>query len=149
MSKYIVIVIILIVIAAAVWMIMEGKNSPFSPRNSATVNTPQILPVSLNTQNNSNELGMAVLTEKNGKVMVRIDLKGAPAGQSQPVTINLGSCPLPSETKYTLSPLVSGGSDTTLDVDMATLLKSMPLTILVHESDEKMKNYLVCGDFKL
>ena len=154
--KVVAIVLIILVLAVAGYALLSkgGVNLPSLPgqNNPPSAQTPTTLPkeveVSLNTQNNSNELGTAQLQKINGKLMIKINLKGQPEGSSQPAHIHLGSCPTPGAIKYNLNPVVKGSSETVLDTNGDDLLKILPLAINVHMSDKEMTNYVACGDIK-
>ena len=158
MSKVLIIIIVIIVLGFAGWMLL-GKNGVPLPVNipgsgnpqqqAMSASLPKQVEVSLNTLNNSSELGSALLQKVNGKLVVKISLKGEPQGSSQPAHIHLGSCPNPGVVKYPLNPVVNGTSETLLDTTGDDLLKMMPLSINVHMSDKDMKTYVACGDIKL
>lgn len=89
--------------------------------------------------------GTATIWEEGGKVKVSISMTGGPGG-TNPAHIHLGSCPTPGEVKHSLSAVVGGKSETTLDTTLATLMASGKLSINVHKSPTEIPVYLACGD---
>lgn len=118
--------------------------------------------VELSAQNDSGELGKAILTEYEdrlavdaegalseailSKTKVTISLSGAPSGVPQPAHIHVGSCPAPGAIKYPLTSVISGQSETILDVSLEELRDQLPLAVNVHKSSEEAKVYVACGD---
>src|SRR5947209_5290902 len=137
MSKVLLIVIVVLVLGVAGYMLLSKgglslPNNLAQPGSAPITSLPKEVEVSLNSQNNSNELGVAVLQKINGKLVVKINLKGQPANLAQPAHIHLGSCPNPGVVKYPLNPVLNGTSETVLDTNGDDLLKMMPLAINVH-----------------
>ncbi len=104
--------------------------------------------VTLSEQNSSPESGTATLTDKDGKVLVTLEVNGTPTGIEQPAHIHVGACPNPGAVKYPLSPVLNGKSETTLNVTMEQLMKELPLAVNVHKSQQEAKVYVACGDIK-
>ncbi|MFA6285585.1 MAG: hypothetical protein WC643_03610 [Parcubacteria group bacterium] len=105
--------------------------------------------VPLSAQNGSGETGTAVLTDEKGKTKVTVNMTGEPNGATQPSHIHVGACATPGPAgavKYPLSPLVNGKAETTIDVSLSDLLKSLPLMINFHKSASEITNYTACGD---
>lgn len=102
--------------------------------------------VSLNEENDSKQYGTAMLKEEGGKIMVMIDLNGAPEGIKQPAHIHLGNCPEVGEVKYPLTSLENGKSETMLNLTFDELKKYLPLAINVHKSETEGKIYTACGN---
>lgn len=142
-------------------MLMRKANPPYAPQNTdtGTVNTESVVSspspealsktIQLDEQNESSESGTAVLTEKDGKVMVTLNLTGAPANVPQPAHIHMGSCPDVGDVLYPLTNVVNGVSETTLDVTWADLAAKQPLGVNVHKSVPKVKVYVACGNLTL
>ncbi len=117
-----------------------GKISlPFGPQVK-TMN------IKLDAQNASGESGTAVLKEVDGKVVVDLNLTGAPKGLAQPAHIHLGSCPNPGVIKYPLKSPVDGVSQTTLDVTFDKLKALGSLAVNVHKSPTQATTYVSCGN---
>lgn len=131
-----------IIVAFLVGFIYKSPNVLMLP----TPTPVSMVTVSLSPQNGSGESGTAVLSEINGKVMVRLGLVGEPQGGSQPVHIHLGSCPTPGAVKYPLTSVVTGSSSTLLDTTLAGLRAMGPLVINVHQSASHINTYVSCGD---
>ncbi len=111
--------------------------------------TPSEVTVTLAERNDSGESGIATLKEVNGKVVVSLNLTGAPAGVAQPAHIHVGACPEVGAVKYPLTSPTNGVSETTLDVNLAQLRAELPLAINVHKSQAEVKTYVSCGDLSL
>lgn len=104
--------------------------------------------VTLAEENNSAQSGTATLEEKNGKVVVTLSLTGGSFTAAQPAHIHVGKCPDVGAVQYPLTSVVNGKSETTLDIDMKTLLSGLPLGVNVHKSAAEAKIYTACGDIK-
>jgi Cu/Zn superoxide dismutase len=102
--------------------------------------------VTLDALNNSGESGTATLTEVDGKTVVTLDLTGAPKGITQPAHIHVGECPGVGAVKYNLTFPKDGKSETTLDVNLETIMSSVPLAINIHKSANDAKTYVACGE---
>ncbi|HEX6976729.1 MAG TPA: hypothetical protein VF185_00010 [Patescibacteria group bacterium] len=114
--------------------------------NSSFVPGLKTLTVNLDAQNGSNEKGTAVLKEVDGKILVSLNLTGAPAGVSQPAHIHLGSCPNPGAIKFPLKSPVNGTSQTTLDTTFDKLKALGKLAVNVHKSATQAQVYVSCAD---
>lgn len=102
--------------------------------------------ISLKEQNGSGESGSAVLSEKDGKVTVTLDMTGALEDIPQPAHIHSGSCPDVGAVAYPLTHVVNGKSVTVLDTTFAKLDAKEPLAINVHKSVPETKTYVSCGN---
>jgi len=102
--------------------------------------------VKLEPQNSSGESGTATLTKAGeNQTKVVLELKGAPAGVSQPVHIHKGTCAnLDPKPAYPLSPVVNGKSETTVNVSLDSLEKG-GYSINGHKSAQEAKTYVFCG----
>ncbi len=108
--------------------------------------SPSVITLRLNAQNNSGETGTAKLVEKDGKVVVSLLFAGAPKDVIQPAHIHVGSCPDVGAVKYPLTFPVNGISETILDISFADLRAGLPLAINVHKSAAEAKIYVACAD---
>jgi hypothetical protein len=111
--------------------------------------TPGVIFVNLNEQNNSGETGSATLTEENGQVTVALSMQGYLEDTPQPAHIHVGSCPDVGAVQYPLMNLVNGESTTVLEVTLAQLAGELPLGINVHKSVPEASVYTACGDIIL
>lgn len=129
--------------AFAFFILGSGKiSAPLGPE----VKTMTII---LNAQNASGESGTALLKEVNGKVVVDLNLKGAPKAVAQPAHIHLGNCPNPGSIKYALKSPVNGVSETILDLTFDKLKALGNLAINVHKSPTQAGTFVSCGNLNL
>jgi hypothetical protein len=100
----------------------------------------------LAAQSNSGETGTATLTKAgDNQTKVVLDVKGAPAGVSQPVHIHKGTCDkLDPKPAYPLSPLVNGKSESTINASLDSLEKG-GYAINGHKSAQEVSTYVFCG----
>jgi len=100
----------------------------------------------LAAQNSSGETGTATLTKAGAnQTKVVLDVKGAPAGASQPVHIHKGTCDkLDPKPSYPLSPVVNGKSETTVNASLDSLEKG-GYAINGHKSAQDVATYVFCG----
>lgn len=145
--------------AGGAYYVYIGKQSP-APVNEElmevkeeTVESPAARvaesTVQLAQQNESKQSGTAILTEKDGKVTVTLNITGGVADIPQPAHIHLGSCPNVGSVAYPLTNVVDGTSETVLGVTLADLAAKQPLGINVHKSAAEAKVYVSCGDLAL
>jgi hypothetical protein len=101
----------------------------------------------LQAQNSSGESGTATLTKSGAnQTKVVLDVKGAPAGASQPVHIHKGTCAkLDPKPAYPLSPVVNGKSETTVNASLDSLEKG-GYAINGHKSAQDASTYVFCGE---
>lgn len=102
--------------------------------------------VKLKSQNNSNQEGLVALMEESGKVKVVLQVESGAKDIPQPAHIHIGSCAGIGGVKYPLENVINGKSETTLNVTLADLIKSLPLAINVHKSAQQVGTYVSCGD---
>lgn len=117
------------------------------PQETALPETDE-LRVDLKELNNSTQSGEATIREENGRVVVTLNLDNSP-DTAQPAHIHTGACPEPGVVLYPLTNVVSGKSETTLDITMDNLREQKPLAINVHKSPNEIENYVACGDVPL
>ena len=162
MNKVWLLVIVVIVIAAAGYFYMNPYKTMMPYSQDSSYQTPTTMmespapmmyaqgqTVRLDEQNDSGESGTAVLTEKDGKVTVSLNVTGGAPGVAQPAHIHVGSCPEVGAVAYPLTNVVGGKSETVLDVTLAQLAGEQPLGINVHKSAAEAKVYVACGDLNL
>lgn len=143
-GKNILLGLLVVFVAILGYFVLKGKVSiPLYPSTSS-----RTLTVNLNELGGSGEKGTAKITETSGKVMVTLDLSGAPQGVSQPAHIHKGACPGVGEILYSLSFPKDGKSETTLNLSLDNFLKDLPLAVNVHKSASEAKVYFSCGDIK-
>lgn len=154
MNKNVLVAVGVVFVVIVGYLIYSSKSS--QPPINEAVKTETVPPedktkelvVNLNAQSDSTESGKAMLKEVSGKVMVSLDLTGAPKSIIQPAHIHMGSCPIPGEVKYPLTSILDGKSETTLDIGLDQLLKELPLAINVHKSASEAKVYVTCGNLQ-
>jgi hypothetical protein len=108
-----------------------------------------VVTLTLGEQNESGESGTATLVEQEGKLVVTLNLTGAPAGVVQPAHIHTGTCANIGGVVYPLESPVNGVSETTLDTTLAELASQLPLAVNVHKSTTLASVYVSCGDLDL
>lgn len=113
-----------------------------SPRTK----TPTEITIQLNKEGDFGQSGTAVFKSVNGKVMVIIDLTGTLKGVVQPAHIHEGLCPGIDATKYSLTSLIGGKSETTLNVSLEKFLSQLPLAVNIHKSVAEAGEYVSCGN---
>jgi len=136
---------------AAVAVIALTSAAAFSAPN--TVNhvtnamSAHAMTINLGAQNGSGQNGQAFLNDTSAGLRVKVQLKGEPAGASEPSHIHEGTCAHlnPSPWKA-LSNVVNGMSVTTLPGVTIAQLKKSHYAINVHESAANLKHYVSCGD---
>lgn len=126
--------------------LMANKMGMNVSRTGNTMMSANKLSVQLNEQNNSGEYGNALISEENGAVRVRVSVKNAPRGISQPAHLHIGTCIDTGEVKYPLNNVVNGLSDTTLQVSFKDLVSQGPLVLNVHKSANQINQYVSCGN---
>lgn len=146
-------VVALVVYGAVYLLFLKKDSTTTTPTDTitteqTTVNDEMTMTVPLSAQNDSGESGTATLTEADGKTTVSINLTGVVDDTPQPTHIHSGACPTPGDVVYPLTDLVSGVSETILDVPLATLKSSLPLAINVHKSADEASFYVSCGDLQ-
>lgn len=148
---------IIVVIAALGFSYNSYRSSQVAqptPEAQATVQptpTPPAIKevmVELAEINSSSESGTAKISEVDGKVMVAIDLTGAPVTTPQPAHLHVGTCPGVGDVRYPLTNVVNGKSETTIDLTFDALMAELPLALNVHKSTPLIKTYVSCGDLK-
>jgi hypothetical protein len=100
----------------------------------------------INAQNNSGIHGTVTLTAVGEKTRVELALVGTPAGGSHPAHVHPGPCSkLDPKPLYPLAPVIEGVSVTEINAPLDSLAKPS-LSVNVHESADKLANYVACGD---
>ena len=128
-----------LIVAIGGYLFLSGRAAPAPP-------LAKIATVALDAQNESGEAGTATLREVDGKVVVTLDLTGAPKGVAQPAYIHTDSCPNLGTVTYPLTSPVDGKSETTLEVSFDELMRKLPLAVNVYKSVAQSKTYVACGD---
>ncbi len=100
--------------------------------------------VPLEALNDSGQSGQAVLTPEDGKTRVVVTLENSPPGP-QPIHIHPGTCEeLDPKPAYPLESVVSGRSESVVDISLDALLAD-DFAINVHKSPEEADVYVSCG----
>ncbi len=100
----------------------------------------------ISAQNGSGIYGTVTLTPIGDKTRVELALVGTPAGGSHPAHIHPGPCSkLDPKPIYPLSPVIEGVSVTDVNAPIDSIAKAN-VSINVHESADKIANYVACGD---
>ncbi len=140
MSKKTYIIIAVIVVVVVIFILVSGN------KNSENLNTVKTSTVSIAAFDNSGISGTATITEVEGKSKVVVSLNGYPVDANEPARINTGSCASLGGEKYPLTNVVSGASETVLEVSFDDLMKQLPLAINIHKSETELDKNVACGD---
>lgn len=124
MKKFIILAVVIIILISLGYFRQPG---------------PKLITIALIAQNQSSEHGQAVLTEVDGQIKVELKMVNA-TSEPEPVSINRGRCVARGEAVYSLNPMTSGSSVTTITASFVALEANLPLAISVHNS---------CGDLVL
>lgn len=160
MKKKFLIVLIIVVVGALIlagllWYGVWLKESPKVENQTITGDLSEhdppkqefpVIVISIKSQNDSGQLGTARLEGMaDNKTKVILELTGGSFNQ-QPAHIHIGSCPNPGTVKYPLTDLESGRSETIVNTDLESMVKSGALAINVHKSEQEISVYTACGD---
>ncbi len=146
MSKSFYVILAIVILAIILVFVYRGPSAPEDQNYAAPAEGATVL---LDSQNDSGKYGAAELTESDGKVMVTVDLVGAPEDVAQPSHIHMGSCAELGDVVYPLTSLTNGQSETILDVSLTKLTAELPLAVNVHKSGDEVGVYVACGDIEL
>jgi hypothetical protein len=103
--------------------------------------------VTLDPVGDASQFGTATLTPDGDQTTVVIDID-SPISDSQPAHIHEGTCDdLTAEPAYGLPNVVSGRSESTVDVSLDDLT-SGTYAINVHMSDADLATYTSCGNIE-
>ena len=150
-----------IIVAAVIVLAVAGyfllmNNSQSSPSTTPTDTSMEeeammegLSTVVLSEQNDSGEYGTATLTEKDGELVVAIEMTGFAPGVVQPAHIHTGTCADIGGVVHALEFPVDGMSETTLATTLSELAAQQPLAINVHKSVPEASVYTACGDLDL
>lgn len=109
--------------------------------------SPITVPLQAVNKGGVGQTGKAVLTEKQGKVIVAIAITGgAKLTNQQPVNLHSGACDAHGPRAYTLHDIINGHSVTTIDATFAKLKGQYPLYIDAHKSDTQRTIDTMCGN---
>lgn len=156
MNKFFLAVIIAIA-GLGIWYFSGNKPSlkpgaiPFTTTQETGSPSPQTkiptqITIQLNKEGNSGQSGTATFEGVNGKIKATINLAGSPKGVVQPAHIHGGLCPGAGATKYSLTSLIDGKSETTLNISLEKFLSQLPLAVNIHKSVAEAGEYVSCGN---
>ncbi len=149
MKKSLIVLLIIVALAAAFFFFSERE------RVDELVDDIDIIEedgeisrliISLSEQNDSGQLGFAIIESLNGSSHVRIDIAPGEEGVAQPAHIHFNNCADIGGVSYPLENVVNGLSETVLGVSVEQILSERPLSINVHKSVEEASIYVACGD---
>jgi hypothetical protein len=126
----------------------DASSAANSVASSVASSIPEAYTVDLAEQNGSGESGTAAFTPVGSdQLKVVLDITGG-GDTAQPAHIHTGTCDALGDIAYPLSDVVNGHSETTIDLSLADLQAKAAtgLAVNVHESAEKINNYVACGD---
>ena len=156
---------VLLVVSLAVLLTLTGcslfrKSAPAQNENTNTianentnamenknVNASSKIIVNLSGQSGvAAQPGFVTIAEVDGKAMVDVKVAAGPAGVVQPAHIHDGTCANLGGVALGLDNVVSGSSQTQLDISINELMAKLPLAINVHKSVPEIGVYVACGD---
>jgi plastocyanin len=137
---------IIIVLALIVGgILLFTKDTEVSPE------VGRIASISLSEQNNSGQVGTALIEEVGETTKVSITLSGGEG--AQPVHIHEGTCDALGAVHIALNDIVNGKSETILQESFDFVTKkensTTTLAINVHKSEEDHSEYVACGVISL
>lgn len=147
-TKLIIVGAVIVVLGGIGWFAVSKQNAPETAmvKTEEEVMVKKDIVISLNAQNASGQTGTATFTDMDGKTKVVIAIPANSTNVAQPAHIHVGVCPNPGAVKYPLGAVINGASETILDVPLASLGASLPLSINVHKSAGEVKVYTSCGN---
>ena len=150
-----------ITLGAIFLIVFSQKKGSQKSQNSASVpnvsnqqeegkpqESPAGMAVLLSEVGGSGQSGIAVIGEKDGKVLVALGISGASKDSVEPVNIYTGSCLALGDVKYPLKDVVGDNSETTLDFGIDKLRNELPLALNVYKSVSEQEISVACGDIK-
>jgi len=157
MNKISIIIPVILIVIIAGFLIFAIQQSIPSDEESFTEVIPLVIPeetmpkkeltIGLLEQNDSEESGIATLTEIEGQTRVLIEITQGIADIAQPAHIHEGSCTELGGVNYPLTNILDGSSETMVEVSFDQLIEELPLAINVHKSGPQIDVYVACGDF--
>ncbi len=102
--------------------------------------------VTMKEQSGSKQIGIATISDVDGKAKVTVRVATGMQGIPQPAHIHVGACPTPGAVVHPLNAVVNGVSETMLAISTTELMNKLPLVINVHKSADDAKTYVSCGD---
>lgn len=156
MNKVFILIAGILVLGLLGFAVLGNKNSQPSTNNTQNISPsvqptetePKEITITLDSQNNSRQSGVATLKEENGKVVVSIAVATGAANIAQPAHIHKGACPTPGEVLFPLTNVINGTSETTLDTTLDELTSQLPLALNVHKSASQSSIYVSCGNIE-
>jgi CHRD domain len=135
-------------VAATVALVLLGAGCGSSSSSGGGSESADEVVVTLDEQNGSAESGTATLTAEGDRTRVVLELQtrsASPVAAPQPAHIHKGSCEkLDPTPAYGLTDVQAGKSTSTVNAKLSDL-RNGNFAINVHESAEKIENYVACG----
>ncbi|PIS04781.1 MAG: hypothetical protein COT81_04510 [Candidatus Buchananbacteria bacterium CG10_big_fil_rev_8_21_14_0_10_42_9] len=142
-KKIVWVLVAVIVLAAAAAFFFNRYYKTQTPDTSL----PDSLTVTLGELNQSNEFGVATITEQSDKTVVNVNLEGeVPSGVVQLAHIHNGSCDNLGDIWQGLTSVIDGQSQSNLEISMLDIANNLPLAINVHKSAEEPQVFVACGN---
>ena len=134
-------IVFLIIFVAVSYLLLNNK-ATFFEKNDLSLKTfdtnenqNSSFSIVLGSGQNTQDTGIAVFARKDNKTQVSVKMLNFGGGQENQINLYLGTCQDLKTPKYTLSPLLSGSSETTLNIDFNEFFKTLPLLLVVGNAD--------------
>lgn len=105
----------------------------------------EAIQINLGAQNNSGQIGKAVLVAKGAETLVTVTVTPSAQGAEQPIHIHAGSCATLGKVDFPLTTMVGGISTTLVKASLKDIL-SQTRAINIHKSRTEASIYTSCGD---
>jgi hypothetical protein len=137
-AKYGVVGLVLVMLCAVVFYLRGGFFA-----------SSQIISIPIQSLDGHTESGLATIREISNETVVLLNFKGDTQEEQEelPNTASIieGSCESPGVTKYELTSIDAGQSETDLNLHLKDFIEMRPLAIIVYKSVNE-KTVLTCGN---
>ncbi|MBI4306135.1 MAG: hypothetical protein HY678_07420 [Chloroflexi bacterium] len=121
----------------------QAKSATPTP-SIRTQGESRVIEIYLSEPTGTHQTGRATLTETAGKTRIQVEVSPPMAG-AQPMHVHTGTCRAVGPIAAALDNVVSGNSETTLDMPLSQLTTGDKV-INVHLSFSDIRTYTACGE---